>query len=113
MTPYPLASARALLEPALVGNDTWEDVEARLYANTAQLWLGDGCAMVTEIWGDCIHVWLAGGRLRAILDLRPRVEETARFWGLKRATINSRPGWDRPLKKYGYVRKGDELEKML
>lgn len=109
----PLASARALLEPALIDNDTWAEVEARLKAKTAQLWLGEGCAMVTELWGDCIHVWLGGGSLRGLLTLRPKVEATARHWGMKRATINGRLGWARALKRCGYVRQGDELEKML
>lgn len=109
----PLASARALLEPALIDNDTWAEVEARLKANTAQLWTAPGCALVTEIYGDCLHVWLGGGSLHGLLDLRPRVEETARYWGLKRITILGRLGWDRVLKRFGYVRKGDELEKML
>lgn len=108
-----LASAEALLSPALTDGDRWDDVLARLYENTAQLWLGDDCAMVTEIWGDCLHVWLAGGRLKGILDLRPRVEGTARFWGLKRITIAGRPGWDRVLKRMGYARNGEELEKRL
>lgn len=107
-------SARALLEPALDGN-TWDDVLERLKANTAQLWFAEdgSAAMLTELFGDCIHVWLGGGRLRALLDLRPRVEATARYWGIKRATINGRPGWNRALRRCGYVRKGDELEKIL
>lgn len=102
-----------MLEPALTDGDTWADVEARLNENTAQLWLGEACAFLTEIWGHDIHVWLAGGRLRGLMDLRPRIEETARYWGLKRVTLKGRPGWDRVLKKSGYVRKGDELEKRL
>lgn len=69
--------------------------------------------MVTEIWGDCIHVWLGGGSLKGLLRLRPRVEDTARFWGLKKATINGRQGWARVLARHGYVLRGDELEKML
>lgn len=112
MTPSSLADAERLLTPALDG-DAWGDIEARILARTAQLWFGDDCAMVTEIWGDCIHVWLAGGRLKGILTLRPKIEDTARFWGLKRATVNGRLGWDRALKRHGYVRLGDELEKQL
>lgn len=107
-----LDSAKALLEPALDGA-TWDEVVSRLYANTAQLWLGDDCAMVTEIWDDCLHVWLAGGRLKGVLDLRPHVEQAARFWGLKRITLAGRPGWGRVLKRMGYVQNGVELEKRL
>lgn len=109
------AAARRVLEPALDPDEpfTWADIEARLQANTAQLWLGEGCAMLTELFPDEIHVWLGGGRLLGLLKLRPQVEETARFWGCKRATINGRLGWDRVLKPYGYRRVGDELEKTL
>lgn len=109
----PPRSSRDWLEPALTDGDTWADVEQRLTEQTAQLWIGGECAMVTEIWGDCLHVWLAGGRLRSIMELRPGVEETARHWGLKRITISGRPGWDRVLKRVGYARNGVELEKRL
>lgn len=109
------ANARAFLEPALDPEETftWADVEARILTSTAQLWTGDDCAMLTEIVGDAIHVWLGGGSLEGLLSLRPHVERTARFWGLKRATINGRLGWDRVLKHHGYARNGDELEKSL
>lgn len=108
-------TARRWLEPALDPEQpfTWADVEARVLNNTAQLWLTDDCAMVTELIGDAIHVWLGGGSLRGLLTLRPRVEETARFWGFKRATIQGRPGWARALRAHGYRERGDELEKML
>ena len=108
-------NARAFLEPALDPDEPfiWADVEARIHNRTAQLWFGQGCAMVTEIVGDAIHVWLGGGSLAGLLSLRPHVEETARFWGCKRATINGRLGWDRALKPHGYTRNGDELEKTL
>lgn len=104
-----------LLAPALDPEETftWCDVETRIRNGTAQLWFGDGCAMVTELFPDEIHVWLGGGSLSGLLNLRPRVEETARFWGCKRATINGRLGWDRVLKPQGYTRNGDELEKTL
>ena len=108
-----LASARLLLEPALVDGETWANVEARLKENTAQLWFGEDCAFLTEIWGEDIHVWLAGGSLNGLLALRPKIEDTARYWGLKRVTLKGRPGWNRVLKTCGYVRNGDELEKKL
>ncbi len=109
------ASVRGWLEPALDPDEewTWADVERRLTDNTAQLWLGSGCAMVTEYDGDCIHVWLGGGDLPGLLALRPHVEREARSKGYRTATINGRLGWDRVLRPFGYVRKGMELEKVL
>ena len=109
------ANARALLEPALDAGETftWADVEARILNNTAQLWLGERCAIVTELYPGLIHVWLAGGDLSGLMALRPRIEETARVWGCETVTINGRPGWDRLFKPYGYRRVGTELEKKL
>jgi hypothetical protein len=109
------ASVRGWLEPALDPDEewTWADVERRLTDNTAQLWLGSGCAMLTELFPANIHVWLGGGSLKGLLELRPHVERTARFWGCERATIAGRLGWDRVLRPFGYVRTGDELEKRL
>lgn len=109
------AHVRPLLEPALDPREalTWDDVEDRLLNRKAQLWLGDGCAMVTEIYGDTIHVWLGGGTLRGLLELRPKVEAWARAVGCVAATIETRPGWSRVLRRFGFERRGDELEKTL
>lgn len=107
------AIARALLEPALRDGDLWADVEARLGDNTAQLWMQDGGALVTEIWGDCLHVWLGGGRLGALLAMRPPLEKLAQAWGLSEVTISGRLGWDRLLAPFGYARDGDVLRKLL
>lgn len=112
------ANARAWLEPALDPEETftWADIEALHADNRLQIWLGDDCAIATQLFGepaDGIHVWLGGGSLTGLLNLRPRIEETARFWGCRKATINGRLGWDRVLKPHGYTRNGDELEKTL
>lgn len=110
-----LDGVRRVLEPALDG-DTWSGVLDVLRANRAQLWIEGHSAMITELWAkdgemDCLHVWLAGGRLRELLALKPKVEHQAREWGCKRVTIAGRMGWGRVLKDY--TRRDDELEKML
>lgn len=107
------ASVRAHLAPALTADDTLDEVERRLTERTAQLWADGECAMVTEIWGECLHVWLGGGRLKALLSMRDPLERLAREWGLSEVTINGRLGWDRLLRPFGYVREGDELRKIL
>ena len=111
---------RDLLEPALAhaGDHTWADVEARLEANTAQLWLHPNperpeAAIVTEIWGGCLHVWLGGGSLKGLLRLRPRLEEWGRAVGLKRITGAGRDGWKRARQRHDYRWTGTELEKTL
>lgn len=106
------ANIRALIEPALNG-DTIEEVEQRLSEKTAQLWATGRGALVTEIWGACLHVWLAGGNLRSLLSMREPLERLAREWGLSEVTIAGRLGWDRVLQNHGYVREGDVLRKVL
>lgn len=109
------ANVRALLEPALDPEQpfTWSDVEARLNDGSAKLWWIPGAAMVTEFADDAIHVWLGGGDLHGLLRLRPIAEGYGAAMGMKRATINGRLGWDRVLRRFGYVRRGEELEKRL
>lgn len=109
------AAARTFLEPALDPDQdwTWPDIEARVIGKTAQLWLEADAALLTEIIDGCCHVWLGGGRLKTLLTMRPRIEAWARAAGCDRATIIGRKGWDRVFEKCGYVRKGDELEKLL
>ncbi len=114
MSPLP-DGVREILEPALrrAGEGSWEEVERRVLERTAQLWLGEGCAVVTELDPDRIHGWLAGGSLPGIVKLVPRIEETAAFWGCKRATLHGRKGWLRVFEPLGYAMNGEVLEKRL
>lgn len=99
-----------MLRPALAKGQEWSEVVERIEQGQAQLWLGEQSAMVTEIVGDAIHVWLGGGSLPELLEMRPLVEKAGREWGCKRATICGRLGWDRALKEHGFTR---VLEKTL
>ena len=104
----------AALEPAC-GDEA--SLLADLAAGRAQLWAGEAAAMVTQCVvderGRCLHVWLAGGDLEEILAMRPGVEAWARAHGCGRVTINGRRGWSRVLRRHGYARVGDELERRL
>lgn len=104
----------AALEP---GCGSEQDVLADLQVGRAQLWPGEASAMVTRCVvddrGPCLHVWLAGGDLVDILRLKPGIEAWARAQGCERVTINGRQGWARVLRRSGYVRVGDELERRL
>lgn len=111
--PLSPASVEALLRPALAEGQEWPEVIDRIQHGRAQLWLGERSALVTEIVGDAIHVWLGGGDLTELLEMRPLVERAGREWGCKRATIDGRPGWARVFKPYGYARSGGALEKIL
>ncbi len=88
----------------------WPEAKQRIEDNTAQLWLGERSAMVTEIVGDAIHVWLGAGDMDELLAMRPLVERYGKDVGCARATIDGRLGWDRVLKPHGFKR---VLEKML
>ena len=104
--------------PALAREDEDEaELVGDLAAGRAQLWPGEGAAMVTqcvdEPQGRCLHVWLAGGALAEILRLRPGVEAWARAQGCGRVTLNGRGGWARALRGHGYARRGEELERRL
>ena len=88
-----------------------------LMAGRAQLWAGDRSAMVTQcVAGDpgpCLHVWLAGGELAEILDMKPGIEAWARAQGCTHVTIDGRAGWTRVLRRHGYAPRGVELERRL
>ena len=104
------------LRPSLT--DASEDeLLADLEAGRARLWLGDGCALVTqyvqEPEGACLHIWLAGGALAGVLALRPGVEAWAKGAGCQSITIEGRPGWRRVLRPYGYRPAGRELKRIL
>jgi len=99
--------ARSWLLPALV--DEYEEVLiARLRAGSAQLWLGERSAMVTEIVGPPreIHVWLAGGDLQELVSFTAGIAAFGRSMGCVTATLEGRRGWARALKQYGFRGEG-------
>lgn len=107
------ASVETLLRSACLPGEEWAEVQARIAENTAQLWLGTKSAMLTEIVGDTLHVWLGAGCLKELLQMRPLVELAAQEWGCKRATIDGREGWRRALLRHGYTMNDGVLEKSL
>ena len=107
--------ARQWIIPALTEEDTETDVVVRLLEGSAQLWLGEASAMVTEVIRDprTLHLWLAGGDLQDLMSLNHGVSAWARTMGCKSVTIDGRQGWFRALKKLGFRRDGDLLRKAL
>lgn len=110
----------AWLEPALKAGgdrDSREEIELLIEAGRAQLWVGDGGALVTQLVkaGDrrFVHAWLGGGALRALLDMRGGVEAWGRAMGCTHASIDGRAGWGRVFGRCGYVREDGELRKAL
>jgi len=105
--------ARGFLLPAMT-DDPEHEVAGRILNGTAQLWLGEQCAMVTEVIHEprTLHVWLAGGDLKEIVSLTPGIAAWGRMMGCTEATINGRKGWARVLKAYGFEGEG-VLRKIL
>lgn len=118
MTPDIWARCRPWLLAALRPEcGTEASLVADLTLGLAQLWVGEAAALVTQRVdgpdGPCLHVWLAGGDLTEILELKPGVEAWGRAQGCNRVTLSGRKGWRRVLAPHGFVTVGDELMRRL
>ena len=104
-----LARCRKWIEAALEysgGTHDFGDVASAITMGTMQLWPNkDGCA-VTEVLvyprKKVLHVFLAGGKMSAILDMQDSAAEWGRQQGCTAMTIAGRRGWERVLGKIGY-----------
>ena len=97
--------ARALQYQA---THTMADVEQMIADGYAQMWLGERSAAVTEIIQQPrqkdLSLWLCGGDMQEICEVMlPQAEEWAKKEGCTRLLTSGRRGWDRVLKRYGYV----------
>ena len=82
----------------------------------AMLWPGARCALVTRITQDperTIHVWLGGGDLQEMVEMRAGIEAVGRLMGCTAATIAGRKGWERVFRAHGFERIDDMLRKAL
>ena len=120
MSPETWARAKPLLQAALeAGEDTDEtldDVQEKLLAGAAQLWVNGGTFVVTQVWrGGALDIWLMAGRIRDLPPLLTSCEAWARTLGFGRLVLTEgRPGWARYLRGLGFVNSQDEwLEKPL
>jgi hypothetical protein len=107
--------ARQWIIPALEPEDSENDVVVRLLEGSAQLWLGEASAMITEVVREprTLHVWLAGGDLEEVVSFTPGIAAWGRMMGCKSATIDGRKGWLRALRRLGFRPDGDLLRKAL
>lgn len=104
---------RARLLLPLKGIDE-ADLLDRLLTKRAHLWISADSAGVTEITdNNTLHVWLAGGTLAGLLDMLADVEGFARVLGCRAVELSGRKGWHRVMTKYGFVRHGQEMLKVL
>lgn len=92
--------------------DAVEEIKARILDGTAHLWPGKGCAGVTEYTPDGgLHIWVAGGSLRGLLDMREAVERFGAVSGCKWIELDGRRGWSRVFSRFGYERDGTRMFK--
>ena len=108
-------TARQWIIPALEPEDSENDVVVRLLEGSAQLWLGEASAMITEVVREprTLHIWLAGGNLVDLMSMNGGTSAWARTMGCKSVTINWRKGWFRALRRLGFRPDGDLLRKAL
>jgi GNAT superfamily N-acetyltransferase len=101
---------RPYVEAALVragGTHGVEDVERLVAEGRAHFWPGRGCAVVTEFYSyprmKACNLWLLGGDLKELLQMRPAIEAWARAQGCTRILGGGpRRGWERVLRPHGY-----------
>ncbi|MGQ0559870.1 MAG: hypothetical protein ACT4OE_09855 [Sphingosinicella sp.] len=85
-----------------------EYLDTLILSMRAQCWFSDSAALVTEIrdypaGARAIHALVAAGDAGEIVDiLTPRAEAWGRELGCILAVAESRPGWQRALRKRGY-----------
>lgn len=94
------AKARPHIERALEyakGTHTIDDVAILLGAGHFRIWLGDKCAMLTEVQlfprMKVLNVFAAGGDMEGLLALEQKVLESAKELGCSRITEIGRKGW--------------------
>lgn len=80
----------------------------RVLNGTVKVWATDDAALMTEIkdyptGASDIHVLLAAGNIESIVgELREEAEDWAKAHGCLAALIESREGWAKALKPFGY-----------
>lgn len=94
------------------GGYTWEECAKLIDSGHAQLWMSDEAALVSRRDGDTLELWLCGGRVVNASDrFLEVVERAARESGMKWMRVTGRKGWERHLKRFGWVRVGEDLMK--
>ena len=85
------------------GEYTIEDVMQGVQSGDVRLWMGRKSTAATET-ARIMHVWLAGGDMRELLEMLAGAEAEHRARGFDQITISdARSGWARVLKSHGYV----------
>ncbi len=87
---------------------TLEWLDDQVLRGLVQFWRTDDAAIIAEVrnyptGNRDIHGLIAAGNLQSIIEvLIPRAEEFGRAHGCIAAVIESREGWSKALRPYGY-----------
>lgn len=85
---------------------TIDDIYKGILERRFQFWPAHDAALVTEVIDypreRHLHVFLAGGNLETILEMRPSIEAYAKALDCSAMGMCGRAGWARALKDYGY-----------
>lgn len=88
----------------------WDEVAAKLRDQRAQLWLAVDekpvAALVTQVLGDKLEIWLAGGEILRVMPWFKNVIEASKAAGTTGGIIFGRRGWERVLKDWRYDDEG-------
>lgn len=94
------ASAKPFIERALEyskGTHTIDDVALLVGAGHFKVWIGKGCAMLTEVQlyprMKILNVFAAGGDMKELLTLEESLIGAAKELGCERITEIGREGW--------------------
>lgn len=105
-----MAAHRDRIDAALQytpGTHTHDDLVRMVLCGQLSLWDLGGSFMLTEImrFPQCahFHIFLAGGRMQALVEMHEDVLELARALQCEKLTLAGRPGWERALKGHGWV----------
>lgn len=100
---------RKQIEAALAysgGTHTFEDVAQSIVAGHMQAWVNGGSIAVTEIVNyprkKVLHGFLAGGKMREIMEMVPSATEWGRQNGCSSFTLAGRKGWQRVFGRMGW-----------
>ena len=104
MEPYRLQIERALKYTR--GTHIWADLVKGVRDAEMHFWPAEKSFLITEIMvfpqKRSLHVFLAGGDLDEIMEMRPSVEDFARRLECDFVTLAGRLGWKKVLSDNGY-----------
>ena len=104
-----LIRCRKWIESALdKGGNThdFKDIVDGVIAGTMQLWANEKACAITEIVvypnKKVFHVFLAGGKMKEVLELHDNSIEWAKAQGCEGMTLSGRKGWKKALESRGW-----------